>query len=336
MAAPLIIVTRKLPQEIEDRLEELFTCELNTDDTPLTPAQMKDAISRADVLVPTVTDHIGEDIIAAAGPRLKLIANFGAGTNHIDVAAAHAKGILVSNTPGVLTEDTADLTMAMILALPRRLVEADHVLRAGKFKGWSPTWMTGRRVRGMKLGILGMGRIGQAIGRRAHAFGLSVHYHNRREVPRSIAEGLKAKYYPDLDEMIKTVDILSVNCPSKPATHHIINAQRLKLLGPDGFLVNTSRGDVIDEAALVAALKNGDIAGAGLDVYEDEPKVHPGLLEMPNVILAPHIGSATEESRREMGEKVMINIRAVLDAHMPADRVLPPRDSWPSRTPLAS
>lgn len=325
MKTPLVIITRRLPAEVEARLSDLFNCELNSTDLPMNAAELKEAISRADVLVPTVTDKIDASIIDAAGPNLKMIANFGAGIDHIDVARAHDKGIIVSNTPGVLTEDTADLTMALILAVPRRLVEADRLLRAGKFEGWSPTWMTGHRVRGKKLGIVGMGRIGQAIARRAGAFGLSVHYHNRREVPRSIAQGLSATYYDNLDDMLAAVDIVSLNCPARPETHHLINAARLKLLGPQSYIVNTSRGDVVDEAALVEALKSGQIAGAGLDVYEHEPEVHPELLTLPNVILAPHIGSATFESRQEMGEKVMINIRAMMDAHMPPDRVLPPR-----------
>jgi len=328
MSTPLVIVTRKLPADVEARLAALFACEFNADDTPMSAQQLGEAIARADVFVPTVTDKIDAAIIAKASDKLKVIANFGAGTDHIDVLSAHQKGIIVTNTPGVLTEDTADLTMAMILSLPRRLVEADRRLRGGGFSGWSPTWMTGRRVRGMKLGIVGMGRIGQAVARRASAFGLSVHYHNRTEVPRSIAQGLKATYWDDLDAMLSAVDIVSLNCPSTPATRHLIDAQRLKRLGPDSYIVNTSRGDVIDEAALVAALKAGEIAGAGLDVYEREPEVAAGLLDLPNVILAPHIGSATEESRQEMGEKVMINIRAVMDAHMPPDRVLPPRAAY--------
>lgn len=329
---PLVIVTRKLPEEVEARLAALFNCEFSRNDAAMTKAQLKDAIARADVLVPTVTDDIGADIIAAAGPGLKMIANFGAGINHIDVAGAHAKGILVTNTPGVLTEDTADLTMALILALPRRLVEADRLLRAGKFDGWSPTWMTGRRVKGKTLGIVGMGRIGQAVARRAVAFGLTVHYHNRREVPRSIGEGLGAVYHENLDDMLRAVDIVSVNCPLTGATHGMIGATQLKALGPSGYIVNTSRGEVIDEAALVDALKAGHIAGAGLDVYADEPNVNPGLLDLPNVILAPHIGSATAESRFEMGQKVMINIRAMMDAHMPPDRVLPPHTKYPEKT----
>lgn len=329
MDTPLVILTRKLPAEVEARLAALFDCEFNQTDIAMSPESLRSAAARADVLVPTVTDDIDASIIDAAGPSLKMIANFGAGTDHIDVAAAHAKGIIVSNTPGVLTEDTADLTMALILAVPRRLVEADRLLREGKFTGWSPTWMTGRRVRGKTLGIIGMGRIGQAVARRAVAFGLTVHYHNRREVPRSIGEGLGATYHADLESMLRAVDIVSVNCPLTKATHHMIGEKELKWLGPDGYIVNTSRGEVIDEAALAAALKAGHIAGAGLDVYEDEPAVNPGLFDLPNVILAPHIGSATAESRQEMGEKVMINIRAMIDAHMPPDRVLPPHTKYP-------
>lgn len=325
MSKPLVIITRKLPSPVEDRLAELYNCEFNKDDKPMDANALKAAISRADVFVPAVTDDIDKAIITAAGSRLKIIANFGAGTDHIDVASAHSNGILVTNTPGVLTEDTADLTMALILALPRRMVESEHVLRAGQFKGWSPTWMMGHRVRGKKLGIIGMGRIGQAVARRAHAFGLSVHYHNRNEVPRSIAQGLDATFYPDLNDMLHAVDIISVNCPAKPSTRHLINAERLALMGPESYLVNTARGDIVDENALVNALKAGQIAGAGLDVYENEPEVHPSLLDLPNVILTPHIGSATQESRIEMGQKVMINIQATLDGHMPPDRVLPPR-----------
>lgn len=324
--APKVIVTRRLPDQVQARLQALFDCEFNENDAPLTPAQLKAAMARADVLVPTVTDEIDADIISAAGPNFKMVANFGAGTDHIDVAAAHSRGIIVTNTPGVLTEDTADLTMALILSLPRRLVEADRVMRRGQFEGWSPTWMTGRRVRGMRLGIIGMGRIGQAVARRAHAFGLSVHYHNRREVPRSIAQGLNATYHADLDDLLRAVNIVSINCPASVQTHHLIDARRLKLLGADSYIVNTARGEIIDEAALAAAIKAGAIAGAALDVYEDEPRVHDGLMGLPNVILTPHIGSATFESRHEMGEKVMINIRAMMDAHMPPDRVLPPRD----------
>jgi glyoxylate reductase len=321
---PIVHVTRRLPDTIEARMRDLFEARLRKDDTPMTEAELKSAISNCDVFVPTVTDNITKEVIEAASSNLRLIANFGAGTNHIDVAAAYEKGITVTNTPGVLTEDTADLTMALILAVPRRLVEGDRRMRAGEFKGWTPTHMLGHRVRGKALGIIGMGRIGQAVARRAHAFGLSVHYHNRHRVPKGIEDSLCAKYWEDLDSMLAAVDIVSVNCPSTPATYHLINASRLDLMRPDSYIVNTSRGEIIDEAALANALAEGEIAGAGLDVYENEPEPHPSLLNLPNAILAPHIGSATFESRQEMGEKVLINIRAMMDHHACPDRVLPP------------
>ena len=326
---PRVTVTRRLPEVVETRMTDLFQTTLRGEDTPLNHDELKAAIADCDVFVPTVTDEIDADVIAAASPELKLIANFGAGTDHIDVAAAHARGITVTNTPGVLTEDTADLTMALILAVPRRLVEGDRRTRAGKFDGWSPTFMLGHRVRGKKLGIIGMGRIGQAVARRAAAFGLDVHYHNRRRLPGGIEDTLDATYWPELDAMLTAVDILSINCPSTPQTYHLINADRLKRLSPESYIVNTSRGEVIDEAALAKALSKGELGGAGLDVYEEEPKVHPDLMDLPNVILAPHIGSATYESRREMGEKVMINIRALVDGHAYPDRVLPPGSRFP-------
>lgn len=324
---PRVFVTRRLPAEIERRMVDLFSATLRTDDTPLSQAELKTAIANCDVFVPTVTDVIDADVIAAA-TDLKLIANFGAGTNHIDVAAAHARGIMVTNTPSVLTEDTADLTMALILAVPRRLVEGDRRTREGNFDGWSPTFMLGHRIKGKKLGIIGMGRIGQAVARRAKAFGLDVHYHNRRRAPAAIEEELDATYWPELGAMLTSMDILSINCPSTPSTYHLINEASLKLMSKDSYIVNTSRGDVIDEAALAKALSRGALGGAGLDVYENEPQIHPGLMELPNVILAPHIGSATHESRREMGEKVMINIRALVDGHAYPDRVLPPGASF--------
>ena len=320
---PKIVVTRRLPDVVQTRLAELFDTELNVSDTPFTKAQLKQAMSRADVLVPTVTDTIDAEVINAAGKQLKLIANFGAGTDHIDTGAAYAKKITVTNTPGVLTEDTADMVMALILALPRRLVEADRLTRAGGFTGWTPTGILGHRVKGKKLGIVGLGRIGQAVAKRAHAFGLEVHYHNRRPVSAPIESSLGVKFWPDLDEMLAHVDIVSINCPSTPSTHHLINAQRLAAMPAHGVIVNTARGEIIDEAALADALAAGQIAGAGLDVYENEPTIHPGLLGLPNVILLPHIGSATIESRIEMGEKVMINIRALQDGHLCPDRVLP-------------
>ncbi len=325
---PHVVVTRKLPSDIEERLSDLFQSDLNKTDTAMTEEELKAAVAQCDVLVPTVTDDINANVIAAAGPNLRLIANFGAGTDHIDVKAAYAKGILVTNTPGVLTEDTADFTMALILAVPRRLVEGDRLTRAGGFKGWTPTNLRGHRVRGKKLGIVGMGRIGQAVARRASAFGLSVHYHNRRPVPTPIEQELRATYWDDLDAMLAAVDIVSINCPSTPSTYHLINADRLAKMSPSSYIVNTARGDVIDEAALADALANGRVGGAGLDVYEKAPKIHPGLMGLHNVILAPHIASSTHESRQEMGEKVLINIRAWMDHHKVPDRVLPPGSTF--------
>jgi glyoxylate reductase len=321
---PRVCVTRKLPDSVENRMRDLFDVVLRDDDTPMSQDALKAAIADCDVFVPTVTDEIDADIIAAAGPRLRLIANFGAGTNHIDVAAAHARGLVVTNTPGVLTEDTADLAMALILAVPRRLVEGDRHTRRGDFTGWRPTHMLGHRVRGKRLGILGMGRIGSAVARRAHAFGLSVHYHNRHRVPETLERALDACWHETLEDMLAEIDILSINAPLTPSTHHLIDGRTLALMRPDSYLINTSRGEIIDESALVDALTHGRLAGAGLDVYEDEPRPHPGLMTLENVILAPHIGSATYESRREMGEKVLINIRAHMDNHACPDRVLPP------------
>ena len=325
---PKVIVTRRLPVEVENRMADMFDTVLRVDDTPMTQDELAAAISDCDVFVPTVTDRIDAAVLSHASDNLRLIANFGAGTNHIDVSAAHAKGIPVSNTPGVLTEDTADLAMALMLAVSRRLVEGDRSLRAGGFTGWSPTYLLGHRVRGGSLGILGMGRIGQALARRATAFGLDVHYHNRRRVPKGIEESLGATWHEDLDEMLEQVNFLSIHCPSTPSTYHLIDAGRLKKMRPDSYIINTARGEIIDEAALAAAIKAGTISGAGLDVYEQEPIPHSDLLDLPNVILAPHIGSATHESRREMGELVLINIRAMMDHHAAPNRVLPPGASF--------
>ena len=308
---------------------DLFDATLRQNDSSMTQAELIKAVSQAKILVPTVTDKIDHSLIEAAGPQLKLIANFGAGTDHIDIEAAHKRGITVTNTPGVLTEDTADFTMALILAAPRRLVEGDRRTRAGEFPIWTPTHMLGRRVRGKRLGFIGLGRIGQAVARRAHAFGLEVHYHTPAPVSPPIEEALSATYWSDLEAMLPHIDILSINCPLTPATRHIINAKRLGLMKSDSYIVNTARGELIDEGALVAALETGMISGAGLDVYEEEPKVHPKLLALKNVILSPHIASATFESRHEMGEKVMINIRAFLDHHRCPDRVIPRATDFP-------
>ncbi len=319
---PVVFVTRKLPVAIETRMTELFDTRLNDDDRPLGQADLIAAAQSADVLVPTVTDRIGRTIIEAAGDRLKLIASFSTGVDHIDLQAATARNIMVTNTPGVLTEDTADMTMALILATPRRLTEGERVLRGGDWPGWSPTWMLGHRISGKRLGIIGMGRIGRAVAQRARGFGLSVHYHNRRRVHPDVEAELEATYWDSLDQMLAHMDIISVNCPHTPATYHLLSARRLRLLKPHAYIVNTSRGEVIDEAVLAQMLEVGTIAGAGLDVFEREPAVNPKLLGLKNVVLLPHMSSATIEGRQEMGEKVIINIRTFADGHKPPDRVL--------------
>jgi lactate dehydrogenase-like 2-hydroxyacid dehydrogenase len=320
---PKVIVTRKLPGPVETRMRELFDAELNETDEPMSRAQLADALSRADVLAPTITDRIDEAMLQKAGEKLKLIANFGVGVDHIDVAAANAKGITVTNTPGVLTEDTADLTMALIMAVARRIVEGANVAQAGDYHGWTPTWMMGRRITGKRLGIIGMGRIGQAVARRAKAFGLQIHYHNRKPVSPRIAEELEATYWESLDQMLARMDIVSVHSPHTPATYHLLSGRRLKLLQPTAILINTARGEIIDETALAELLRSGAIGGAGLDVFEFEPKINPKLLGLPNAVLLPHLGSATLEGRIDMGEKVIINIRTWMDGHKPPDRVIP-------------
>ena len=319
---PKVIVTRRLPDPVETRMRELFDTELNLDDVPLDREALIKAVQRADAIVPTITDHIDADLIAAAGDKLKLIANFGAGVDHIDVAAANERGIAVTNTPGVLTEDTADLTMALIMAVSRRIVEGANVVQAGEFTGWTPTWMMGRRINGKRLGIIGMGRIGQAVARRAKAFGMQIHYHNRKPVSHVIAEELEATYWESLDQMLARMDIISVNCPHTPATYHLLSARRLKLLQPHAIVVNTARGGIIDEGSLADLLAVGGIAGAGLDVFEFEPAINPKLLKQPNAVLLPHLGSATVEARIDMGEKVIINLKTWMDGHRPPDRVL--------------
>jgi glyoxylate reductase len=304
-------------------MRELFDTDLNVSDEPMSPEALAAALQSADVLAPTITDRLDEKLIAQAGPRLKLIANFGAGVDHIDVNAAHARGIIITNTPGVLTEDTADLTMGLILASARRMVEGANIVQAGDFHGWTPTWMLGRRLWGKRLGIVGMGRIGQALAKRARAFGLAIHYHNRKPVSPRIAEDLEATYWESLDQMLARMDVVSVNCPHTPATYHLLSARRLKLMQPHALIVNTARGEIIDEAALAGMLQRGELAGAGLDVYEHEPTVNPKLLKLNNVVLLPHMSSATLEGRMDMGEKVIINIRTWMDGHKPPNRVVP-------------
>jgi len=324
---PLVVVTRKLPDSVETRMRELFDARLNLDDKPMSQGELAEAAKTAHVIVPTVTDHIDRSVLSHSGEQLKLIANFGNGVDNIDVATALQRGITVTNTPGVLTEDTADMTMALILAVPRRLAEGAQVLTGDKdWTGWSPTWMLGHRIWGKRLGIVGMGRIGQAVARRAKAFGLQIHYHNRRRVAPRIEEELNATYWESLDQMLVRMDIISINCPHTPATYHLLSARRLKLIRPEAYIVNTARGEVIDENALARLIEAGDIAGAGLDVFENEPAVSPKLVKLAKtgkVVLLPHLGSATIEGRVDMGEKVIINIRTFMDGHRPPDRVLP-------------
>ncbi|MGH1419016.1 MAG: 2-hydroxyacid dehydrogenase [Hyphomicrobiaceae bacterium] len=322
---PVVIVTRKLPDVVETRMRELFDARLNVDDEPMTQAQLIEAVKTADVLVPTVTDRIDRALLAQAGDQLRLIANFGTGVDNIDLDTAGNRAITVTNTPGVLTEDTADMTMALILAVPRRLMEASTYLKdsSSRWSGWSPTWMLGHRIYGKRLGIIGMGRIGQAVARRAKAFGLQIHYHNRRQLRESVEQEFEATYWESLDQMLARMDIVSVNCPHTPATYHLLSARRLKLLKPTSFIVNTARGEVIDENELARMIEADAIAGAGLDVFEHEPAVNPKLLNSDRVVALPHMGSATLEGRVDMGEKVIINIKTFLDGHLPPDRVHP-------------
>ena len=323
---PLVVLTRKLPDVIETRMRELFDARLNIDDKPMSQEDLVAAVRSADVLVPTVTDRIDAGLIEQAGSQLKLIANFGNGVDNIDVAAASKRGITVTNTPGVLTQDTADMTMALILAVARRIVEGAQMIPQGHWGGWSPTWMLGTRITGKRLGIVGMGRIGQAVAHRARAFGLQIHYHNRRRIASAIEEQLEATYWESLDQMLARMDIVSVNCPHTPATFHLLSARRLQQLRPHAILVNTARGEIIDETALIEMLEAGELAGAGLDVFEHEPAVSERLVKLAaagKVTLLPHMGSATREGRIDMGEKVLINVKMFMDGHRPPDRVLP-------------
>jgi glyoxylate reductase len=323
---PLVVVTRKLPDLVETRMRELFDARLNLDDKPMSESDIVDAMREADVLVPTITDVINAGMIAQAGEQMKLIANFGNGVDHIDVTSALRRGVTVTNTPSVLTEDTADITMALILATARRIAEGARIIPEGRWTGWSPTWMLGRRITGKRLGIIGMGRIGQALALRARAFGMSIHYHNRRRVAQQIEEALEATYWDSLDQMLARMDFVSVNCPHTPATYHLLSARRLKHLRPEAIVINTARGEVIDEAALTRMLEAGEIASAGLDVFEHAPAVSDKLIALANagkVTLLPHLGSATHEGRNDQGEKVIINIKTFMDGHRPPDRVLP-------------
>jgi len=318
-----VVLTRRLPDAVETRMRELFDAELNLKDQPMDRAALQAAVQRAEVLVPTITDVIDAALIDGAGEQLKMIANFGAGVDHIDIDAAVARGIIVTNTPGVLTEDTADMAMSLILAVSRRLVEGAQVVADGRFEGWTPTWMCGRKLWGKRLGIVGMGRIGQALARRARAFGMQVHYHNRKPVSALIEEDLGATWWDDLDQMLARMDVISLNCPASKETRHLLSADRLARLQPHAILVNTARGELIDEAALARAVAARALSGVGLDVFENEPAIHPGLLGQPNVVLLPHMGSATLEARQDMGDRVIANVMTYQNGHRPPDRVIP-------------
>jgi glyoxylate reductase len=318
---PKLIVTRRLPAQVEARMRELFDVELNESDRPMTQAELAAAAARCDVLVPTITDAIDAEVIAAGKGRLGLIANFGNGVDHIDLKAARAARVIVTNTPGVLTADTADMTMALILSVPRRLAEGEKLVRSGNWTGWSPAAMLGHRIDGKTLGIIGMGRIGRAVARRARAFDLSIVYHNRHRLPEAVEQELDARYEPDLDRLLQDSDIVSIHCPHTPETENLIDARRIGLLGRHVYLINTARGSIVDEAALVDRLERGEIAGAGLDVFTHEPAVDPRLLALDNVVLLPHMGSATYEGRMETGERVIANIRHWADGHRPRDQV---------------
>lgn len=318
-----VVVTRRLPEPVERRMLELFNVALRETDAPMTREELVAAVKTADVLVPTITDAIDATLIGQAGPQLKLIANYGAGVDNIDVATARQRGVLVSNTPDVLTEDTADMTMALVMAVTRRIPEGLALMQKGEWSGWAPTALLGGRISGRRLGILGLGRIGQAVARRAAAFGMQVHYHDRSRSRPELETELKATFWESLDQMVARVDILSIHTPATPSTFHLMNARRLKLMKPGAVIVNTSRGEVIDENALTRMLRAGEIAGAGLDVYEFGTDLNPRLRELQNVVLLPHMGSATLEGRIEMGEKVIINIKTFEDGHRPPDQVVP-------------
>jgi len=319
---PLVIVTRRLPELVEARMMELFNTRLSVDDKPYSKKQLIEVVKEADILVPTVTDKIDNEVLGNASSKLKLIANFGNGIDHINIEIAQKKKIIVTNTPGVLTEDTADMVMGLLLAVPRKIIEGEHLIRSGTWKGWSPTHMMGRRIWGKRLGIIGMGSIGQAVARRAIGFGVNIHYHNRNRLPDIIEDAHQATFWEDLDQMLPKMDIISINCPSTPETYHLLSRARLSILQPHAYIINTSRGKVLDEESLAQLLSEGKIAGAGLDVFEREPSVSKVLLGAPNTVLLPHMGSATVEARIEMGEKVIVNIQTLLNGHRPPDRII--------------
>ena len=317
---PRVTVTRHLPG-VEPRMAELFETTCNAEDRALTRDELAAAMRSAHVLVPTVTDRIDADLIAQAGEQLGLIANFGAGIEHIDISAARARGIMVTNTPGVFTEDTADITLALILAAPRRLSEGSRLIRSGEWNGWTPSALLGRRLGGKTLGIIGMGRIGQAVAHRARAFGLDIVYHNRRRQPEAVENMLGARHV-DLETLLEKSDIVTLHCPLTEETRHLIDGDAIARMKDEAYLVNTARGELIDQAALKDALTNGKLGGAALDVFANEPDVDLDLVNLANVTPMPHLGSATWEGRIAAGEKVIANIRFWADGHRPPDQVL--------------
>ncbi|MEK7343706.1 MAG: D-glycerate dehydrogenase [Pseudomonadota bacterium] len=321
-AKPRVIVTRRLPPNVEARMADLFDASFNVGDVAMSRAELARAMAQCDVLVPTIGDTIDAALIAGAPDRLQLIASFGSGVDHIDLVAARKKGIIVTNTPGVLTEDTADMTMALILSVPRRLAEGEKLVRSGEWRGWSPSGMLGHRIGGKKLGIIGMGRIGRAVARRARAFGLSVAYNNRHRLPFEVEQEHEAQWQEDVDTLLAASDIVSIHCPLNADSRSLIDARRIALMRPDAYLINTSRAEITDEPALIAALEEGRIAGAGLDVYAHEPAVDPRLMALSNVVLLPHMGSATFEGRDATGARVIANIRTWVDGHRPPNQVL--------------
>lgn len=320
---PKVVVTRRLPATVENRMKELFDVELNKNDIPMSAKELAIAMGKADILVPTISDTIDSKLLARAGENLRLIASYGAGFDHIDVQTARQRGILVSNTPGVLTDDTADMTLALMLGVMRRFQEGASLIQKKSWDGWSPSAMLGTRLGGKRLGILGMGRIGSAVASRAKAFGMEINYHNRKKLHPALEAPSDAIFWENFESMLKEIDVLSINCPHTPSTFHMINGGRLSLMKESAFIVNTSRGEVIDENALARALKNKKLAGAALDVFEARKEVNPQLRNLPNVMLLPHMGSATDEARIEMGEKVIINIKTFIDGHRPPDQVVP-------------
>lgn len=319
---PAVVVTRRLPAQVEARLSELFDAQLNPEDRPLDDAALEHAMRNADALLCTVTDRLTARLLSIGERRVRIIANFGVGYNHIDVEAARAQGIAITNTPGVLTDDTADLALTLILMVARRAGEGERHVRDGDWTGWGPTQMLGTRVTGKTLGVIGMGRIGRALASRAHhGLRMRVLGYDPTPIPEDELRAVGVERCDTLDAVLRASDVVSLHCPSTPETHHLMNAERLGLMRPGAFLINTARGDVVDESALVDALCAGTIAGAALDVYEREPAVTPALLGMDNVVLLPHLGSATVETRVAMGERAIENLAAFFRGDPLPDRV---------------